>query len=336
MTMIPSGWGSSFSGNSVIQNIRNGSIQLFDGIKSTASKISEFIGGGIVFRDTLTTFCLGGALKWGISWLCPISACVPDVARGSVAVFLERTIDSYREQALKDEVARLNTKTKEQSEKIQTLVRQTNVFKVENKQFSWEKEQATSEKDRIAEQRNGLVTEKAEIAVERERFEDEKEALKKEKASLEVKNQKLSQEKAELVASKKLLEKGHIQALEELSEARRKQESAADYKELDQRLAECHKMYDKLQGQEGGSSTQLALETLVPKYEAHRDKLHKILQEAIQDLPETDLRRATLKGILRISQEEMEHVKAISQTMHLFKELREPLSQLFQAQAGAA
>lgn len=221
----------------------------------------------------------------------------------------------------------LQTEKKTLETTNQQLVTQKGALQLQYDQLKREKTDLSTDRDVVINQRGAAITEKAHVLIERDRIADENRSLNEQKAALQRQNQTLSAEKeAALVAQKEL--ETQIQArLGELGALRAQLAQVGEYKELNQTLEQFHQLYTQVVANEGNprGPTQMALETLIPRYQAHRARLHEQLQKTIDDLPSTDLARITLSGILRLSKEETGHVERISKALHLFMELRAPV-----------
>lgn len=77
-------------------------------------------------------------------------------------------------------------------------------------------------------------------------------------------------------------------------------------------------------------NTENELETLIPLFEQQRQSYCKDLQSLCENLGEQDPIRIVLKGLIRISGEQGKHVQAISQALHLHRQLRTSLTNLLQ------
>ncbi len=216
-------------------------------------------------------------------------------------------------------------------DRVHELVDQSDVLRLANDRLTWEKNQAVEERDHVIGERQELILNRAPILIERDHLREEKQQLTGERDAARNQNELLVRERNEAVEARRAQDGAYHRALEELGEFRVQLEQVGDYRELNQHLTRFHEMYVQIAQNGNGGATQLALEILIPQYKAHRARLHEMLQAAINGLAENDLGRIPLRGILRLSQEEMEHVEKISQTLHLFGELRQPLAQYFQA-----
>jgi hypothetical protein len=271
-----------------------------------------------------------------ISWFSPTFADKLEGLWGHATAIYLRIRAALREEALMEELAGLRERNRALDVRVQELAGQNDGFQIANNRLVWERDQAATERDRVIGERQELILGQAPILIERDHLREEGQQLLQERDLARNQNAQLVRERDEAVEAKGAQEGAYHRALEELGELRVRMDQVGDYGELNRQLTRFHDMYVQIAQNGNGGATQLALEALIPQYKAHRARLHEMLQAAINALPENDLGRIPLRGILRLSQEEMDHVERISQTLHLLGELRQPLAKYFQAAAPVA
>lgn len=248
---------------------------------------------------------------------------------GHVTTVYERIRASLREDQLLGEITHLRERNKAQDARIQQLAAQNHVLRLSHDLLASENKQVVEERDRSHTDVAQLHLAQAPVLIERDHLRQEKQKLSQQLQALSQQIDRLTQELTQALAAKKVKEKEHFQALKELDQTRTKLQLAGDYQQLNTTLERFQDAYLKLPQKGNRNATQLALGTLIPEYKSHREKLHTMLQSVIDGLPENDLARIPLEGILRVSKEEMEHVEKISRTLHLLEDLRQPLTQYF-------
>jgi FtsZ-binding cell division protein ZapB len=268
-----------------------------------------------------------------ISWISPTLADKLEALWGHVNAIYLRIRAALREEELLGDIQGLRERNRALDVRVQELVDQSDGLRIVNDRLTWEKNQVVAERDHLIGERQELILGQAPILIERDHLREERQQLTGERDVARNQNELLTGERNEAVEARRVQDGAYHRALEELGELRVRLDQVGDYRELNQHLTRFHEMYVQIAQNGNGGATQLALEILIPQYKAHRARLHEMLQIAINGLPENDLGRIPLRGILRLSQEEMEHVEKISQTLHLFGELRQPLAQYFQAPA---
>ena len=238
------------------------------------------------------------------------------------------------EGELREENANFKNRNRALNVRIQGQVNQIEGFRVENDHLIWEKGQVVEERDRVIGERQELILNHAPVLIEKDRLQDENRDLTQQRDLARNQNAQLNLEKDAAVNNKRQMEGDYQNALQELGIIRAQLERVDDHRQLNQHLNRFHELYLQIEGGGAKGATQAALGELIPEYKIHRAKLHGMLRTAIDRLPANDLNRIPLNGILRLSEEEVDHVERISQTLHLIDELRGPLAEYFQAPPG--
>jgi hypothetical protein len=300
------------------------------------SQIGHFAGKVLeIIREKgcLTIYAINAVFCRCVSWLSPTLANRLETLCLYVVGAFQQIKFALIEDELREEIRELKERNQHLNTRIQTVLAQSDVLSISNDRSLWEKNQVIEERDLVRGEREELILGRAPILIERDQLRRENQTLLQERNAAQNKNGQLNQEKIEAVREKEEMKTEYHQALEDLGHARLQLAKRDDLQELNQKLSRFQELYiqtvqeEKNNGaSQSNGATQMALHTLIPQYQKHRGKLHEMLQTAIDELPVTDLSRIPLKGILRLSTEEMGHIEQISQSLHLFKELRKPIA----------
>jgi chromosome segregation ATPase len=292
-----------------------------------------FCGEGTSLAQTITSIFL-----LVISFLAPPLAIIGAISGHLMVIYL-RWKSSTQEGGLREEIGDLQGRNRGLNDRIQELVNQVEGFRVTNDRLTWEKDQAIQERDRLVGQRQELILSHAPVLNERDRLQDENHDLlgqivqaRSQRDLARNQNAQLNLEREAAINEKRQIEEDYRNALQELGGARAQLERVDDHRQLNQHLARFHELYLQVEGGEARGATRAALEELIPQYKTHRERLHGMLRRSIDTLPANDLNRMPLNGILRLSEEEVDHLERISQTLHLIDELRAPLAEYLRVQ----
>ena len=194
-------------------------------------------------------------------------------------------------------------------------------------QVIYEKNQALQQIQDFIKEREALTLKPIQISVERDLLATENKQLKEANYNLKIEKDQLIQDKNALQAKCQ-----HI--LEELKVFEIKFENNEHYQLLNQHLAQFQALYQQLPKtpayQQG--MTQLAVDTLIPLYQKHKEEILLDLKEIIEKLPQTDLVLTNpilfqLKCLLRLLEEEKIQLEEIAKILLLMEELRMSFSE---------
>lgn len=199
--------------------------------------------------------------------------------------------------------------------KVYSLSIQVRHLAIGSEALRLEKEQANQERDAARHERAEFVLSRAPILISRD-------GLAKENLELKLKIQQL--EKA--VANRDELQGEYNRVVQELGMTKAQLERSQHAQDLNQHLSVLQQQLQRINQDGGDEVTQMALQTLAPAAKEHKEKFHETLRTAIGAMDPTDPATVSLNGILRVSEDEVNHLEWISKIFGLLEQLRQPLN----------
>jgi hypothetical protein len=258
----------------------------------------------------------------GVIW--PDLAARAEAFWGHLMLIGERVVTAAREEELLHEIDELQEETRHLREKIDDQIVRIEEFRVNGEQQLWEegmireeRDAARRERDQRLEGRTRLTLERDQLKIDKQQLEEQlQEAVSSRDTAIQEKNgQQIEHDQAlqEVVVIRKQLEQ--VERNDELLEQFRKIDHAYENRRLEQEVGEAN-------------ATELELQQLIPIYDAQKEAYKLMIEQILDDLsPEHEL-QVPLQGILRLFNEEVDHLKRISEEMHFYAELKGPLNLL--------
>jgi hypothetical protein len=264
----------------------------------------------------------------------PQMAARTEVLWGHLMLIGQRIVAAFREEALLDDIQRLEKENQVLNTRVHDLALQVQLIRVQGDHITWEKGTIIEERDQVRRKIDERIREKEQLIAERD-------ALRNVNQQLQARINEANAEKDVAIAAKDaaLLEKNqqqneHDQAIQK-AEILRKQLDQVDNNE---QLLECFQRIDtayetqrlQKEGEEQENMTELELEQLIPIYEEQKEAYRQMIQNLLKDLSEDDPLRIPMEGFIRIFTEEAGHLRRISREIHVYAELRESLKPIQQ------
>jgi hypothetical protein len=275
-----------------------------------------------------------------IGFFSPTLAHKLESAWGSISRVWLRLKAAFREDAflaeidqLKQEKQTLNENLIKEYEKTAALSNQIFNLSSAKEHVTWEREVATTESQRLVEDRQKVLNEQAPLLIENRKLKQEIQVLQIGKQELLQQYEKSQHLNAQFVQAKKSTDEGLVNEktqgqadAQELAALRIELKRSKAYQALNQTLDSFQKLYLAVIQSEGDRSslTKMALETVLPQIKEYEDGYRNLLQEQI-DLAELEPQvQVGLQGLLSLSKREANHLEKVSQALHLIEELRRP------------
>jgi hypothetical protein len=175
-----------------------------------------------------------------------------------------------------------------------------------------ENKQLRDERDDVIKQREETVSSRAPILIERDHLLEENKELRQKLETLT----NVAQQKNEI-------EEKYAQTLNDLGIAQQQLKRAKQNAEFS---AQVNELFRQMQDVPVSGSVQIALTTYPQIAKSHKDKFHNTLREQIAKMEPLDPATVCLAGILRVSEEEVNHLEWMSKIFQLLETLQQPLN----------
>lgn len=177
-----------------------------------------------------------------------------------------------------------------------------------------ERDLAIHERDKAISDREEIILNRAPLLIERDQLSNENKGLK-----LKV------QELENAVADRADLENRYRQALMDLGVLQAQCARAKQSEEVIGLLSSLCGQLEQIPEKGSDEVTQTALETWPRVAKEYKEKLHNTLRDAISKLDPLCSAAASLNGILRVSEDDINHLEWISKVFRILEQLRQPL-----------
>jgi hypothetical protein len=261
----------------------------------------------------------------GVVW--PDLAARAEVFWGHLMLLGEQVITAAREEDLLHQIDELEAENERLREEAETQVVTIEEFRVKDAHQLWqqgmireERDAARTERDQKLEGRTRLTLERDQLKIDKEQLEEQfEEALRARDAAIQEKNEQQIE---------------HDQALQEVNVVKKQLEQVDRNDALLEQFRKIDDAYEtrRLEQQPGvANETELELQRLIPIYNEQKEAYKQMIEQVLEDLsPEHEL-QVPLQGIIRIFNQEVGHLRRISEEMHFYAELKGPLNSLRKA-----
>ncbi len=304
-----------------------------DGSGWILSKVVWF--ASIVGKVLLWPFQIVSGLAFktlGVVW--PEMAARAEALWGHLTLIGERLVAAFREEALLDDIQRLEEEKAILNTQVHNLAAQVQVIRVQKDHTVWEQQTTTEERNRARREIDERIKEKEQLIQEKDLLRNVNQQLQTSLDETTVAKDAAIAEKNAAILEKNRQRNEYDQVVQQAEILRRQLDQAGNNEELLQHFRRIDAAYEerRLQKEEEAQEnmTELELEQLIPIYEAQKEAYQGMIQNHLNNLPEDDPLRTPMEGFIRIFNEELGHLRRISQEMHFYAELREPLKQLQQ------
>ena len=219
--------------------------------------------------------------------------------------FVREFFHSCQVFVLKTTIHGLQTKLHQMSLLVHQLAIGSDGLRLENKQL-------IQERDDAIHQREEIVSGRAPLLIERDKLQAENNELREKLKNLD-----------NVAEEKKQIEEKLAYVINELGVA---QEQLKRAKQTAEFSAQVNALFRQMQEVPTSGSAQIALATLPQIAKSHKEKFHTTLREAIAKMEPLDPATVCLNGILRVSEEEVNHLEWMSKIFQILEALQQPLN----------